>query len=192
MEPDAAPAEPSPSKQEAAAPATTPPKPAIDDAARARAAANKAAALEKLAAKKRRAAEAAEAEAKRRRTEGPGCAGCEVCGGGPLDATLERVFAVRVCAEHKARSSYDLVPSGDAAATYLLPKNTLKCLASVERSNPRQPTWRPMKLYLRRDLEVQADRRWGDAEKLDEERRRREAAKLAKSEKSARSFFKKS
>ena len=164
----------------------------MDDAARARAAANKAAALEKLAEKKRRAAEAAEAEAKRRRTEGPGCAGCEVCGGGPIDATLERVFAVRVCAEHKARSSYDLVPSGDAAATYLLPKNTLKCLASVERSNPRQPTWRPMKLYLRRDLEVQADRRWGDAEKLDEERRRREAAKLAKSEKSARSFFKKS
>ena len=96
---------------------------------------------------------------------------------------------MRVCAEHKAHSSYDLVPSGDAAATYLLPKNTLKCLASVERSNPRQPTWRPMKLYLRRDLEVQADRRWGDAEKLDEERRRRDAAKLAKAEKNAAGFF---
>ena len=173
----------------------------MDDAQKARAAANKAAAMLKLAERKREkeaeataAASAEEATAKRRRSEAAGGGapgrGCEVCGGGPVDGTLERCFKVRVCAAHRdGDMKYDLVTSTDAATTYLLPKNTLKCLACYERSNPRQPTWRPMKLFLRRDLEVQADRRWGDAEKLDEERRRRDAAKLAKAEKNAAGFF---
>lgn len=180
----------------------------MDDAQRARAAANKAAAMLKIAARKRKAEEEAAAaapppattttptSAKRARTDGSGGAagsgapGCEICGRGPPDATLERVFSVSVCAAHKREHHrYDLVGAGDAAATYLLPKSTLNCLKCHERANPRQPTWKPMKLYLRRDLEEQADRRWGDAAGLDAERRRRDVAKVAKAERKAANFF---
>ena len=173
----------------------------MDDAARARAAANKAAAMLKLAATKKRRSEGAAAAAaaapapaaKRAKPETAAAdpPGCEVCGRGPPDATLERVFAVRVCAAHRREdTAYDLVGATDAAATYLLPKATLATLPSHERANPRAAGWKPMRLYLRRHLEAHADRRWGDAAGLDAERRRRDAAKVARADRAAAGFFK--
>ena len=168
----------------------------MDAAQRERAAANKAAALEKVAARKRRADAAAAADAaddatraeKRRR--GAAAGGCEACGGGPVVEELAAAFSVRVCADCRRNDdAYDLVNATDAARTYLLPQATLKMLPAVERTNPRRPTWRPMRLHLRRQLKEYADRRWGDAAGLEAERRQRDARHLAAADKKAEGFF---
>jgi hypothetical protein len=45
-----------------------------------------------------------------------------------------------------------------------------------------------MRLFLRRHLVEHADRRWGDADGLEAERRRRAAAKVTRDDKKAKSF----
>ena len=77
----------------------------------------------------------------------------------------------------------------DAARTYLLPQATLKCLPTLERENPRQPTWTPMRLFLRRHLVEHAHRRWGDEAGLEAERKRRAAAKVKRDDAKAKDFF---
>ena len=83
----------------------------------------------------------------------------------------------------------DLLNATGAARTYLLPQATLKCLPTLERENPRQPTWTPMRLFLRRHLVEHAHRRWGDEAGLEAERRRRAAAKVKRDDAKAKDFF---
>ena len=151
-----------------------------------RIAANKAAALAKLAAKKKRkSSDPAATQPKKPRTADD----CGTCGG-LADASFRAAFSISKCNACRRRDpSLDLLNATDAARTYLLPQATLKCLPTLERENPRQPTWTPMRLFLRRHLVDHANRRWGDADGLEAERKRRAAAKVKRDDAKAKDFF---
>ena len=83
-------------------------------------------------------------------------------------------FAPRSPYEHAMLADDAIRPSicqmrRTPARTYLLPQATLKCSPTLERENPRQPTWTPMRLFLRRHLVEHANRRWGDEAGLEAE-----------------------
>ena len=150
-----------------------------------RIAANKAAALAKLAAKKKRKSDQEKTQPKKPRTADD-CATC----GALADAAFRAAFSISTCNACRRRDpSLDLLNATDAAKTYLLPQATLKCLPTLERENPRQPTWTPMRLFLRRHLVEHANRRWGDEAGLEAERRRRAAAKVKRDDAKAKDFF---
>ena len=157
----------------------------MDADQKARIAANKAAALAKLAAKKKRKSDETSSQQKRPRTADD----CDTCGG-LADAAFRAAFSISTCNACRRRDpSLDLLNATDAARTYLLPQATLKCLPTLERENPRQPTWTPMRLFLRRHLVEHANRRWGDEAGLEAERRRRAAAKVKRDDAKAKDFF---
>ena len=157
----------------------------MDANQKARIAANKAAALAKLAAKKRRKSDQEKTQSKKPRTDND-CATC----GGLADAAFRAAFSISTCNACRRRDpSLDLLNATDAARTYLLPQATLKCLPTLERENPRQPTWTPMRLFLRRHLVEHAHRRWGDEAGLEAERKRRAAAKVKRDDAKAKDFF---
>ena len=157
----------------------------MDANQKARIAANKAAALAKLAAKKKRKSDQEKTRPKKPRTDND-CATC----GALADAAFRTAFSIQTCnACWRRDPSLDLLNATDAARTYLLPQATLKCLPTLERENPRQPTWTPMRLFLRRHLVDHAHRRWGDEAGLEAERRRRAAAKVKRDDAKAKDFF---
>ena len=157
----------------------------MDADQKARIAANKAAALAKLAAKKKRKSDQEAAQSKKPRTADD----CDTCGA-LADAAFRTAFSIQTCNACRRRDpSLDLLNATDAARTYLLPQATLKCLPTLERANPRQPTWTPMRLFLRRHLVEHANRRWGDADGLEAERKRRAAAKVKRDDAKAKVFF---
>ena len=157
----------------------------MDADQKARIAANKAAALAKLAAKKKRKSDEASTQQKRPRTADD----CDTCGA-LADAAFRTAFSIQTCNACRRRDpSLDLLNATDAARTYLLPQATLKCLPTLERANPRQPTWTPMRLFLRRHLVEHANRRWGDEAGLEAERKRRAAAKVKRDDAKAKDFF---
>ena len=157
----------------------------MDADQKARIAANKAAALAKLAAKKKRKSDQEATTKKKPRTADD----CDTCGG-LADAAFRAAFSIQTCNACRRRDpSLDLLNATDAARTYLLPQATLKCLPTLERANPRQPTWTPMRLFLRRHLVDHANRRWGDEAGLEAERKRRAAAKVKRDDAKAKDFF---
>ena len=157
----------------------------MDTDQKARIAANKAAALAKLAAKKKRKSDEAATQSKKPRTADD----CDTCGA-LADAAFRTAFSIQTCNACRRRDpSLDLLNATDAARTYLLPQATLKCLPTLERENPRQPTWTPMRLFLRRHLVEHAHRRWGDEAGLEAERKRRAAAKVKRDDAKAKDFF---
>ena len=157
----------------------------MDAEQKQRIAANKAAALAKLAAKKKRKSEQETTQPKRPRTADD----CDTCGA-LADAAFRTAFSIQTCNACRRRDpSLDLLNATDAARTYLLPQATLKCLPTLERANPRQPTWTPMRLFLRRHLVDHANRRWGDEAGLEAERKRRAAAKVKRDDAKAKDFF---
>ena len=157
----------------------------MDADQKARIAANKAAALAKLAAKKKRKPHQEKTQSKKPRTADD----CDTCGA-LADAAFRTAFSIQTCNACRRRDpSLDLLNATDAARTYLLPQATLKCLPTLERANPRQPTWTPMRLFLRRHLVEHAHRRWGDEAGLEAERKRRAAAKVKRDDAKAKDFF---
>ena len=158
----------------------------MDANQKARIAANKAAALAKLAAKKKRKSSDQEKTQPKKPRTADDCATC----GGLADAAFRTAFSIQTCNACRRRDpSLDLLNATDAARTYLLPQATLKCLPTLERENPRQPTWTPMRLFLRRHLVDHANRRWGDEAGLEAERKRRAAAKVKRDDAKAKDFF---
>lgn len=111
---------------------------------------------------------------------------CSECGGTP-NPILSEYFDVWVCDSHRT-VQMDLIPATQATEQYLLPKATLNELPSVDRKNPRGFT-QSMKLYLRRDLERAATKRFGSIHDLQAERVRRNAANWQRRAKKAASFF---
>lgn len=61
-----------------------------------------------------------------------------------------------------------------AKRLYCLPDGTLEVCSFVEKENPRNKGFQPMKLYERKELRRRSRERYGGLEGLQEERRRRE------------------
>ncbi len=72
---------------------------------------------------------------------------------------------------------------------FLLPDDTISLFKSVDKPNPKNSMWRPMKLYLRKHAREKAYARFGGAEGLAQEKEKREQLKFSKQLKEAAEMF---
>jgi DNA-repair protein complementing XP-A cells len=83
-----------------------------------------------------------------------------------------------------------LVSKKEAMQTYCLPEGTLAVCAFVEKENPRNKKWAPLKLYNRAEIRRRARARFGGLEGLVEERQKREMNRFRKDMETAKNVFK--
>lgn len=82
------------------------------------------------------------------------------------------------------------VSKREAMQTYCLPEGTLAVCTFVEKDNPRNKGWAPLKLYDRAEIRRRARARFGGLEGLVEERRKRAEKRFRKDLKTAEKVFK--
>ena len=81
------------------------------------------------------------------------------------------------------------VTKTEAMSVYCLPKGTLDVCSFIEKPNPKQAKFVPMKLYDRNEIRRRAHERFGGVEGLKKERKRREDKRLEKDLDVANTFF---
>lgn len=115
--------------------------------------------------------------------------GCRECGSLEIDWNWAEIFNCRVCARCKETlpDKYSLLTKTEAKEDYLLTDPELKdqeLLPRLEKPNPHKREWNNMHLFLRYQVEEYAfsEKKWGSAEKLDEEFAKREAEKKKRKE----------
>mmetsp|Transcript_25953 Transcript_25953/g.36571 ORF Transcript_25953/g.36571 Transcript_25953/m.36571 type:complete len:166 (-) Transcript_25953:55-552(-) len=72
------------------------------------------------------------------------------------------------------------VSKKEAQSMYCLPEGTLAVCSFIEKANPRNKGFAPMKLYERKDIRQRAHRRFGGVEGLQKERKQREEKRFRK------------
>mmetsp|Transcript_6019 Transcript_6019/g.10977 ORF Transcript_6019/g.10977 Transcript_6019/m.10977 type:complete len:168 (-) Transcript_6019:26-529(-) len=82
------------------------------------------------------------------------------------------------------------VSKREAVHLYCLPEGTLAVCTFVERENPRNKAWAPLKLFKRSEIRRRARERYGGFEGLIEERRKRAERRFKKDLKAAEDIFK--
>jgi len=82
------------------------------------------------------------------------------------------------------------VTKTEAMNMYCLPEGTMAVCSCEERENPRNPLFKPMKLYRRSEIRYRAHKRHGGLEGLVKERNRRRKRKLDKDMEAAMDIFK--
>lgn len=120
---------------------------------------------------------------------------CEECGKRDGDVLIDqpcfKAFGVAVCIQCKSSNEdYNYMTKTDVQSTYLLPDGTVRVLKFIEKENPRNNRWSSMKLYLRKEARKYSFERWGGAEGLEEERKKRESKKWEASVKKTKDVFK--
>ncbi|KAJ2132052.1 DNA repair protein rad14 [Coemansia sp. RSA 678] len=116
---------------------------------------------------------------------------CVECGSIDLDVTYFKVFRTQVCKAciEKIPDKYSLLTKTEAKEDYLLTDGELRdrdLFPVWEKANPHKSTWNNMLLYLRRDLEQFAIKKWNGLDGLDKEFDRRDEDKRARKEKKYR------
>lgn len=107
---------------------------------------------------------------------GDHCDGCNVVlHSGNMAQSFADAFGVAVCAACHGDGDFELMTKSDAQKQFLLPDASMKVLRFMEKQNPRHTNWKPMKLYLRKQVRERSYRRWGGSEGLAAEREKREA-----------------
>ena len=84
------------------------------------------------------------------------------------------------------------VTKDEAMRKYCLPQGTLAVCSFVEKPNPRNKSWTPMRLYKRSEIRRRARERFGGLEGLVEERRKRDKKRFANDMAETKDVFKKS
>jgi DNA-repair protein complementing XP-A cells len=84
------------------------------------------------------------------------------------------------------------VTKDEAMRKYCLPLGTLAVCCYVEKPNPRNKSWTPMRLYKRSEIRRRARERFGGLEGLVEERRKRDKKRFANDMAETKDVFKKS
>mmetsp|Transcript_26781 Transcript_26781/g.77225 ORF Transcript_26781/g.77225 Transcript_26781/m.77225 type:complete len:158 (-) Transcript_26781:34-507(-) len=84
------------------------------------------------------------------------------------------------------------VTKDEAMRKYCLPQGTLAVCSYVEKPNPRNKSWTPMRLYKRSEIRRRARERFGDLEGLVEERRNRNKKRFTNDMAETKDVFKKS
>ena len=79
-----------------------------------------------------------------------------------------------------------------AMRKYCLPQGTLAVCSYVEKPNPRNKSWTPMRLYKRSEIRRRSRERFGGLEGLIEERRKRDKKRFANDMAETKDVFKKS
>jgi DNA-repair protein complementing XP-A cells len=82
------------------------------------------------------------------------------------------------------------VSKKEAMQTYCLPEGTLAVCSFVEKENPRNKKWAPLKLYNRAEIRRRARARFGGLEGLVEERQKRVEKRFRKDMETAKNVFK--
>lgn len=82
------------------------------------------------------------------------------------------------------------VSKTEAMTMYCLPEGTMAVCLYEEKENPRNPKFKPMKLYKRSEIRYRAHKRHGGLEGLIKERKKRRQRKLEKDMEEARDIFK--
>lgn len=82
------------------------------------------------------------------------------------------------------------VTKTEAMNTYCLPEGSIAVCSYEEKKNPRNPGFKPMKLYKRSEIRYRAHKRHGGLEGLINERNNRRKRKLDKEMEAARDIFK--
>ena len=82
------------------------------------------------------------------------------------------------------------VTKEEAMRKYCLPQGTLAICSYLEKPNPRNKGWTPMRLYDRAEIRRRARERFGGVEGLMEERRKREKKRFARDMEETRDIFK--
>lgn len=116
---------------------------------------------------------------------------CRECGSLEIDFQFMEELKCLVCSacKDKMPEKYSLLTKSEAKEDYLLTDPELKdvtLLPRMEKPNPHKSTWHNMQLFLRCQVEEYAfsEKKWGSAEKLDEEfERRQQEAKARKDRK---------
>jgi DNA-repair protein complementing XP-A cells len=105
---------------------------------------------------------------------------CRECGSLEIDWQFDEHLQTQVChtCKEKLPEKYSLLTKTEAKEDYLLTDPELKdenLLPRMLKPNPHKSTWNDMMLFMRYQVEEYAfsDKKWGSAEKLDEEFERR-------------------
>lgn len=114
---------------------------------------------------------------------------CVECQSIDIDKIFQQTFNVNVCRNCKKEfpDKYSLLTKTECREDYLLTEPELadqELLARIEKANPHG--FSKMQLFLRLQIEEFAWKKWGGADKLDEEWERRETNKLKRKEKKYR------
>jgi len=109
------------------------------------------------------------------------------------DLEIYTHFGILVCRPCKAKSLGDqgdglfqLIPKTRVKEAYLLTDDDLQHpekLPFIEKQNPKLPTWHPMHLYLRYQIEQLAIKKFGSLENIDKERENRVDTTVKRKEK---------
>ena len=101
-----------------------------------------------------------------------------------IDEQILASFQIRVCTacKHKNAAQWKVITTSSAKTRYLVSDNVLKQLPFMEKANPRNPHFRPMKLYLTYHVEEAALAIWETLENIDQEIVRKAKRKQARKE----------
>lgn len=83
----------------------------------------------------------------------------------------------------------EFITRQDAMKLYCLPAGTLDVCQYVERPNPRNTSWKPMRLYHRSEIRERAHRRFGGLNGLVKERQNRANKRLSVDMEKAKKLF---
>ena len=84
----------------------------------------------------------------------------------------------------------ELISKKEAMTMYCLPEGSMAVCSYEEKQNPRNPLFKPMKLYRRSEIRYKAHKRYGGLDGLVKERDKRRKRKLEKDMEEARKIFK--
>ena len=84
----------------------------------------------------------------------------------------------------------DYVTKNDAKNIYCLPDGTLAICDYIEKDNPHNNKFKPMKLYVRKEIRKRARKRYGGLIGLQEERRKRQLRKYENDIQKTKNIFK--
>merc|ERR1712195_85278 len=109
---------------------------------------------------------------------------CRECGAVVRSDAFFNAFHLSICYECRQQDNlFSLIPKSKAMADYLLSATSLADVQYLERPNPLNHTYQPMKLYLLRDVEQAATRSHGSLANIEPERKRRHDQALERKEK---------
>lgn len=102
----------------------------------------------------------------------------------------ERDFYSSEPLEDFEEGASEWVTKTEAMNIYCLPEGSIAVCSYEEKKNPRNPAFKPMKLYKRSEIRYRAHKRHGGLEGLINERNKRRKRKLDKEMEAARDIFK--
>jgi DNA repair protein len=113
-----------------------------------------------------------------------------LCGGKNIDKTIRDTFNEVVCYNcKKDTDDYELVSKSEAQRHYILNNSSFVALPFLNKTNPHHPTWKPMKLYLRKHLRNVAYSQYDGEDHWKEERKKRDRVMYEKHAEKTRDFM---